>query len=577
MDIIIVVITLLFVTACVAAAGFNIKRAELQSEVVRLELELQRVNQDAPSIIAKAHEQVAVIRRESESYVLRLKHEAEVKLADIRNLENAAESVISKRKDEVERNLHLKLVELKQREEALLLDLKVKAELISQKEAKIDLDLKAKSAELGKLQSLVVAERNRVEGWQDRYILPVHELLDSLADHVGWAEAGQKLKEARNASRLMVKERKAVTCTWGDFEYQKDAIRLMLEAFDSQVDLALDKVKGEENVGKVIQEIKDIAESLNDYAHRCMRAEITEDYIDCRIEEAKWGCLSYELRQREREEQREKVAQLREQEKVEREIEKARRDAEKEEEITRRALLKAQAEEMQREKERQQDYESKLKAMEREMKEAAEKDEDERRSQEEAIRIQMSKLLEQRDQASAEERAKFEATKRELEQRIQDAEDKNKRALSMAQQTKRGYVYIISNHGSFGEGVLKIGMTRRLDPMDRVWELGDASVPFEFDVHALISSDDAPGLESKLHNEMAVARINKVNLRKEFFRLTVADVRSAIDTLGVKAEWTMAAKAQEYRESLALDESFKKDPEARRRWLADYHGEAAAD
>jgi hypothetical protein len=424
---------------------------------------------------------------------------------------------------------------------------------------------------------LVIAERNRVEGWQDQYILPVHELLDSLADHVGWAEAGQKLKEARDASRLMVKERKAVTCTWGNIEYQKDAIRLMLEAFDSQVDLALDKVKGEENVGKVIQEIKDIAESLNDYAYRCMRAEITEDYIDCRLDEAKWGCLSYELRQREREEQREKVALLREQEKVEREIEKARREAEKEEEITRRALLKAQAEELQREKDRQQDYERKLKAMEKEMREAAEKDEDERKAQEEAIHLQMAKLLEQRDQASAEERSKFEATRRELELRIQEAEDKNRRALSMAQQTKRGHVYVISNHGSFGEGVLKIGMTRRLDPLDRVWELGDASVPFEFDIHALISSDDAPGLESKLHNEMAVMRINKVNLRKEFFRLTVAEVRSAIDTLGVKAEWTMAAKAQEYRESLALDESFKKDPEARRRWLAEYHGEEATE
>ena len=577
MDTIVVIVTLLFFAACIIAVALYIKRKEIQSEVVRLEAELQRVSLEGPTMIAAAQDEASRVRRDSEAYALRMKHEAEVKLADIRNLENSAEAVIAKRKDEVERNLHLKLTELRQREETFRQELKEKELAISQTEQKINLELKDKAVELAKLQSLVIAERNRVEGWQDQYILPVHELLDSLADHVGWAEAGQKLKEAREASRLMVKERKAVTCTWGNIEYQKDAIRLMLEAFDSQVDLALDKVKGEENVGKVIQEIKDIAESLNDYAYRCMRAEITEDYIDCRLEEAKWGCLSYELRQREREEQREKVAQLREQEKVEREIEKARRDAEKEEEITRRALLKAQAEELQREKDRQQDYERKLKAMEREMKEAAAKDEDERKTQEEAIRLQMAKLLEQRDQASAEERSKFEATRRELELRIQEAEDKNKRALSMAQQTKRGYVYIISNHGSFGECVLKIGMTRRLDPMDRVWELGDASVPFEFDVHALISSDDAPGLESKLHNEMAVARINKVNLRKEFFRLTVADVRSAIDTLGVKAEWTMAAKAQEYRESLALDESFKKDPEARRRWLAEYHGEEAAD
>jgi hypothetical protein len=577
MDTIVVIVTLLFFAACIIAAGLYIKRKETQSEIVRLEAELQRISLEAPTTLAAAQEEAARVRRESEAHALRIRHEAEVKLADVRNLENAAEAVIAKRKDEVERNLHLKLAELRQLEESSQLGFKQERQTISQAEQKMNLDLEAKAVELAKLQRLVVAERNRVEGWQDQYILPVHELLDSLADHVGWAEAGQKLKEAREASRLMVKTGEAVTCTWGNNEYQKDAIRLMLEAFDSQVDLALDKVKGEVNVGKVIQEIKDIAESLNDYAYRCMRAEITEDYIDCRLDEAKWGCLSYELRQREREEQREKVAQLREQEKVEREIEKARRDAEKEEEITRRALLKAQAEELQREKDRQQDYERKLKAMEREMKEAAAKDEDERKTQEEAIRLQMAKLLEQRDQASAEERSKFEATRRELELRIQEAEDKNKRALSMAQQTKRGHVYIISNQGSFGEGVLKIGMTRRLDPMDRVWELGDASVPFEFDIHALISSDDAPGLEGKLHNEMAVARINKVNLRKEFFRLTVAEVRSAIDALGVKAEWTMAAKAQEYRESLALDESFKKDPDARRRWLAEYHGEEAAD
>lgn len=570
METTIVVLAILFVGAAIVAAVLYSKGAEAKAESVRLDSELKAHQQQAPQLIAKANEEILMMRRESEALIGRLKHEAEVKLADAKNREQALVTEIAKRRDEVERDLHRKLIELRQREEKALAE-------IDARSAKIDHELKGKTDELAKLQSLVVAERNRVEGWQDKYILPVHELLDSLADHVGWAEAGQKLKQARDTSRAMVKERRAVVCTWGNLEYQKDAIRLMLEAFDSQVDLALDKVKGQENVGKVIQEIRDIAESLNDYAYRCMRAEITADYINNRVEEAKWGCLAYELRQREREEQREKVAQLREQEKVEREIEKARREAEKQEEITRRALLKAQAEELQREKERQFEYERRLKVMEREMREAAAKDEDERKAQEEAIRDQMKKLIAQRDQASAEERAKFEATRQELEQRIKEAEDKNKRALSMAQQTKRGHVYIISNHGSFGEGVLKIGMTRRLDPLDRVWELGDASVPFEFDIHALIPSDDAPGLENRLHNEMAIARINKVNLRKEFFRLTVSDVRAALDSMGVKAEWTMAAKAQEYRESLALDESFKTDPEARRRWLAEYHGEAIDD
>ena len=570
METIIVVLALAFAAACIATAIYYMKSSELQSELAKLDGELKIQQQVVPQLVAKANEDAARLKRELESDVARIRREAEVRLADVKNREQGVADEVAKRRDEVERDLHKKLTELKAREEASLSE-------IASRALKVDHEIKGKTDELAKLQSLVIAERNRVEGWQDKYILPVHELLDSLADHVGWAEAGQKLKQARETSRAMVKEGKAVVCTWGNIEYQKDAIRLMLEAFDSQVDLALDKVKGQENVGKVIQEIRDIAESLNDYAYRCMRAEITADYINSRVEEGKWGCLSYELRQREREEQREKVAQLREQEKVEREIEKARREAEKEEEITRRALLKAQAEELQREKERQSEYERRLKVMEREMREAAAKDEDERKAQEEAIRAQMAKLIEQRDQASAEERAKFDATRRELEQRIQDAEDKNKRALSMAQQTKRGHVYIISNHGSFGEGVLKIGMTRRLDPLDRVWELGDASVPFEFDIHALIPSDDAPGLENKLHNEMAIARINKVNLRKEFFRLTVSDVRTALDSMGVKAEWTMAAKAQEYRESLALDETFKSDPEARRRWLAEYHGEVLDD
>lgn len=570
MEIIIVVLSIMFVGTAIFSVVTYMNNAESLKEIARLDSELKLQQQQAPQLIAKANEEILRLRRDSESQIGKLKHEAEVKLADAKNREQALASEISKRRDEVERDLHRKLVELRQREEKAMSE-------IDARSANMDLELKGKIDELAKLQSLVIAERNRVEGWQDKYILPVHELLDSLADHVGWSEAGQKLKQAREASRAMVKERRAVVCTWGNIEYQKDAIRLMLEAFDSQVDLALDKVKGEENVGKVIQEIRDIAESLNDYAYRCMRAEITADYINNRVEEAKWGCLSYELRQREREEQREKVAQLREQEKVEREIEKARREAEKEEEITRRALLKAQAEELQREKERQFEYERRLKVMEREMREAAAKDEDERKAQEETIRAQMENLIAQRDKASAEERAKFEETRRELEQRIQEAEDKNKRALSMAQQTKRGHVYIISNNGSFGEGVLKIGMTRRLDPLDRVWELGDASVPFEFDIHALIASDDAPGLEHKLHKEMAISRINKVNLRKEFFRLTVSEVRAALDSMGVKAEWTMAAKAQEYRESLALDEAFKTDPEARRRWLAEYHGEAIDD
>lgn len=125
---------------------------------------------------------------------------------------------------------------------------------------------------------------------------------------------------------------------------------------------------------------------------------------------------------------------------------------------------------------------------------------------------------------------------------------------------------MISNIGSFGENIYKVGMTRRLDPMDRVRELGDASVPFPFDVHAIIESDDAPALETTLHKALALMQVNKVNPRKEFFRVNLSDLHSLVDKMGLKANWTMEAAAAEYRETLAIEESMRNDPDVRRRW-----------
>lgn len=120
--------------------------------------------------------------------------------------------------------------------------------------------------------------------------------------------------------------------------------------------------------------------------------------------------------------------------------------------------------------------------------------------------------------------------------------------------TRAGYVYVISNPGAFGELIVKIGMTRRLDPMDRVNELGNASVPFRYDVHALTFSDDAVGLESKLHAEFSVQRVNRVNLRREFFRVSPAMVRDALLRIGRDhvLEYHEAAEALEWRQSLAM-------------------------
>ncbi len=145
--------------------------------------------------------------------------------------------------------------------------------------------------------------------------------------------------------------------------------------------------------------------------------------------------------------------------------------------------------------------------------------------------------------------ARHAATIQALQTKLAEAEANSLRAISNAQLTKKGCVYVISNIGSFGEGVFKIGMTRRSDPMDRVKELGDASVPFPFDVHMQIKCDDAPGLENALHREFRDRRVNRVNLRKEFFRIPLDDIVSAVERNHGTVEYTADAEAIQFRNS----------------------------
>src|SRR5699024_7305053 len=115
---------------------------------------------------------------------------------------------------------------------------------------------------------------------------------------------------------------------------------------------------------------------------------------------------------------------------------------------------------------------------------------------------------------------------------------------------RAGYVYVISNIGALGEAMIKIGLTRRLEPMDRVRELGDASVPFGFDVHALFFSDDAVGIEAEMHRRFAERRVNQVNLRREFFYATPVEALEQLrDLTGEELEFTERPEAQEYRQS----------------------------
>ncbi|WP_405100010.1 GIY-YIG nuclease family protein [Oceanobacillus sp. FSL H7-0719] len=150
---------------------------------------------------------------------------------------------------------------------------------------------------------------------------------------------------------------------------------------------------------------------------------------------------------------------------------------------------------------------------------------------------------------------------RQLEERLKELEgqmnniDEKKEEIASLTLGKAGYVYVISNLGSFGQEVFKIGMTRRINPQDRVDELGDASVPFRFDVHAMIFSDDAVGLERELHNQLNDQRVNKVNYRKEFFNIDIENLRDIVEDIDPTVEFVTTMLASEYKQTLAMEES----------------------
>lgn len=146
----------------------------------------------------------------------------------------------------------------------------------------------------------------------------------------------------------------------------------------------------------------------------------------------------------------------------------------------------------------------------------------------------------------------------ELESQLSDVVVK-KDEITKLQNGKAGNVYIISNLGSFGNNVFKIGMTRRQDPQDRINELSNASVPFKFDVHSFIFSDDAVGLEGKLHEILNDKRVNKVNLRKEFFKITIDELEQLVNEIEPTAEFNRTMIAEEFRQSLSNDSTYTTD------------------
>ncbi|MBI9063502.1 MAG: DUF4041 domain-containing protein [Marinilabiliaceae bacterium] len=351
-------------------------------------------------------------------------------------------------------------------------------------------------------EETVKAMKNLIKGYGNEYLKPTHDLLDNLAEEFGHKEAGQALKKCRERTKLMIKNiESAATCDYVEKNRKETAINFVLDAFIGKVDSILTRVK-HDNFGKLEQEIKDAYTLVNFNGKAFRNARISKEFLNQRLEELTLAVQVHMLKLEEREEQRQIKEAIREEERARREFEKAIKAAEKEEKLLQDAMKRAQ---------------------------------------------------EQLAAASQEEREKYQAELYSLKQLLQEAEERNQRAISMAQQTKRGHVYVISNIGSFGEDIFKIGLTRRLEPMDRVKELGDASVPFQFDVHAMIYDEDAPKLEAMLHQEFKKEQLNKVNSRKEFFKVPISQIRKKIKTLGIEAKWTLAAEAKEYYESLSIE------------------------
>ncbi|MFI3632710.1 DUF4041 domain-containing protein [Streptococcus parauberis] len=203
-------------------------------------------------------------------------------------------------------------------------------------------------------------------------------------------------------------------------------------------------------------------------------------------------------------------------------------------------LLKAQKEEIREQQKAEKEIQDQKRKIEKE---------------EQQFNNEMNKLLKYLNAANNEVEQNIYADKiKELEEKLKLLEKDKQNVLERETNTRAGYVYIISNIGSFGENVYKIGMTRRLEPMDRINELGSASVPFPFDVHALIFSDDAPRLENTLHNYFRNNEVNKVNTRKEFFKVDLQEVKNVVlKEHNNTVHFTDLAVAEQYYESIKQD------------------------
>ncbi|GKI15101.1 hypothetical protein CE91St44_15860 [Oscillospiraceae bacterium] len=320
-----------------------------------------------------------------------------------------------------------------------------------------------------------------------------------------------RLLEIRAQQKEMIKNKTAATgaASWTVNNSQSkgkkmvaDMQKLLLRAFNAECDDIVEHVRYT-NLDASEKRITSSQEAISKLGSM-MGIAITPQYYRLKIEELYLAFEYQQKKQEEKEAQKEARARMREEAKLAKELEEARKNIEKE----------------------QKHYQN-----------------------------AMAKLESQLEKCTPEEQAALLEKKDEIESQLSKLDASLKDVDYRAANQKAGYVYVISNIGAFGENVYKIGMTRRLDPMERVDELGDASVPFDFDVHAMIFSEDAPALEAALHRAFAAKKLNFVNTRREFFRVSLDEIKRVVkENFDETVEFTELPEAEQYRMSLALQQ-----------------------
>lgn len=384
-----------------------------------------------------------------------------------------------------------------QEEESLLTEVKSKVDATMA-------ELQAANATLQQVQKQILVAEDNVELETFSLYHPKYQFTNS-------AEYKERLDAIREVQKQTARglsagvdawDNQAVHLTKSEWKkLRKDALKLALRAFNSESDYCVDKVKFN-NMERMEERIRKTFETCNKLLKNVgvwWKDVVLEDKL-----QELYLAHEYQMkRQEEKEVARQARADQKEQEKLEKEILEARAKIEKDRRHFIRALQKLQ------------------------LRLAEATDPHER----ENLQVRIDEISTQNNKLDEEEK--------QLDYREQNA--------------RAGYVYVISNIGAFGQGVYKIGMTRRLEPMDRVDELSDASVPFRFDVHALVFSDNAPALEAKLHAHFAAGRLNKVNGRKEFFQADLKEIEGVIRAnYDAVVEVIHVAPAEQYRESLKL-------------------------